>query len=223
MIDPKISKHYSKKLSTSLWTCDYFPLSLKDFLPLLELVASFSKNAQHLSTFFRQGCLLNSGFPVKALIPVYASVKLLVHLDSITLKSPDRGYFSFPKNEDNRSDESTMKLEDWASDFFYQCEVSCSDDDNLLEAQQLFLSLKSFDATPLLSDTSVEEKKKENVVDDEMPQVEQEFHNRLPYHKSCHRNSLPSNIFKKNELFKKVKNYALCNEKVSRNDADIVL
>jgi ankyrin repeat domain-containing protein 13 len=217
IVEPTVRKHYSKKLSASLWTCDYFPLSLKDFLPILDLLSSFSKNVQHLSTFFRHGDITEKGFPVKALIPVYASVKLLVHLDSITLGSPDKGYFSFPKHEELRSNDTTIKLEDWTSDIFYQCDVSCSDDDNLLEAQQLFLSLKSFDSTPLLTYTSLEDIPS---IEDEMPEISDlEYHHKLPEP----RNSLPSNLFKKNELFKKVKSYAMGHGKGNKNDADVVL
>ncbi|OMJ94959.1 hypothetical protein SteCoe_1821 [Stentor coeruleus] len=220
VIEPKAVRHYSKHLNASLWTCDDFPLILNDFFPLLELLGSFSKNAQHLCTFFHHGCLNNDGFPVKALIPVYASVKLLVHLDSITMKSPDRGYFSFPKNEEKRSEDSTAKLGDWSSEFFYQCEVSCSDDDNLLEAQQLFLSLKSLDATPLLTDTSIENDPDE----EEMPEISiLEYHHKLPPPKVYNRNSLPTTIFRRAELFRKVKNYAMNYERDSKNDADVLL
>ena len=198
-------------------------MSLNDFLPILDLLSSFSKNAQHLSGFFRQSCLTENGFPVKSLIPVYASVKLLVHLDSITMKSPDSAYFSFPKHEEARSVDTTGKLEDWTSDLFYQCEVSCSDDDNLLEAQEIFLSLKSFDATPLLTDTS-DEMIIINEIEDDMPEISAiENHHNLPTPKNYNRNSLPTTIFKKHELFKKVKNYVLYQDKKYQNDADIVL
>ena len=222
VIEPKISKHYSKHVSATLWTCDNFPLSLKDFLPILDLLASFSKNAQHLATFFHHGCITENGFPVKALIPVYASVKLLVHLDSITMKSPDKGYFCFPNHEDLRSEDSTAKIEDWTSDLFYQCEVSFSDDDNLLEAQQLFLSLKSYDTTPVMETSVVEDV--EIPTEEEMPEISvSEHHQKLPTPRSYNRNSLPNAIFKKTELFKKVKNYAMNFEKNKKNDADIVL
>lgn len=225
IVEQKVCKHYSKHLSATLWTCDDFPLSLIDFLPILDLLSSFSKNSQHLATFFRQGCLVDNGFPVKALIPVYASVKLLVHLDSITMRSPDRAYFSFPKHEEIRSDDSTGKIGDWSSDFYYPCEVSCSDDDNLLEAQQIFLSLKSLDTTPLLANSSVLDNEfSEVITEEEMPEISiSEHHHKLPTPNMYNRNSLPNKIFKKNELFKKVKNYAMNREKNFKNDADVVL
>lgn len=223
ILENREKKHISKQLHASIWTCEDFPLSLADFLPLLELLGSFSKNAQHFCTFFNSSSLIESGFPVKALIPVYASVKLQVHLDSITLRSPDKSFFLFPKAEERVSEESTAKLEEWTSDFFYQCEVSCSEDDNLLEAQQLFLSLKSLDSTPLLTDISIDV---EEVLEDEeeMPEISiLEVHHKLPEPKLYNRNSLPNTIFKKTELFKKVKNYAMNQGKNFKNDADVVL
>ncbi|OMJ82104.1 hypothetical protein SteCoe_17267 [Stentor coeruleus] len=221
VIEPKMVKHYSKQLNASLWTCEDFPLTLKDFFPLLELLASFSKNAQYLCAFFHQGCLDDDDFPVKALIPVYASVKLLVHLDSVTMIAPDFRYFSFPKNEEKRSEDTTGKLGDWSSEFLYKCEVSYSDDDNLIEAQEIFLSLKSLDATPLLTDTSVEI---EDPVEEEMPDISiLEYHHKLPPPKVYNRNSLPNTILKRGELFKKVKIYAMNYERISKNDADVVL
>lgn len=223
VLENREKKHYSKQVNATLWTCEEFPLTLLDFLPLLDLLASFSKNAQHLCSFFHQGSLLSNSFPVKALIPVYASVKLIVHLDSITMKSPDKAYFSFPKNNENRSEESTAKIEDWTSDYFYQCEVSCSEDDDILEAQQLFLSLKSLDSTPLLTGLSIENS---DLMEDEeeMPEISiLEVHHKLPEPRMYNRNSLPNTIIKRSELFRKVKKYAVNREKSIRNDADVIL
>jgi hypothetical protein len=222
ILETREKKHVSKQVHASIWTCQDFPLTLLDFLPLLELLGSFSKNAQHLCTFFHSSTLLESGFPVKALIPVYASVKLQVHLDSITLKSPEKSFFLFPRSEDRVSEESTAKIEEWTSDFFYQCEVSCSEDDNLLEAQQLFLSLKSLDSTPLLTDISIDDEDLED--EEEMPEISSlEVHHKLPSPRYYNRNSLPNTIIKKNELFKKVKKYAMTQSKSFKNDADVIL
>ena len=57
-----------------------------------------------------------------------------------------------------------------------------------------------------------------------MPEISiSEHHQKLPTPKSYNRNSLPNTIFKKTELFKKIKNYAMNFEKSKKNDADIVL
>lgn len=223
ILESREKKHYTKQVNATLWTCDDFPLTLLDFLPLLDLLSSFSKNAQHLSTFLHQGSLLSNSFPVKALVTVYASVKLIVFLDSITMKSPDKAYFSFPKNKENRSEESTAKIEDWTSDLFYQCEMSCSEDDNLLEAQQLFLSLKSLDSTPLLTGFSCDHSE---IMEDEeeMPDISVlEIHHKLPEPRMYNRNSLHKAIIKRSELFRKVKKYAVNRDRSIKNDADVVL
>ena len=192
-------------------------------MPVLDLLSSFSKNAQHLSGFFRQSCILENGFPVKSLIPVYASVKLLVHLDSITLKTPDKDYFCFPKHEEWRSEDTTAKI-DWTSDLLYHHEISYSDDDNLLEAQELYLSIKSFEIAPLLTDIS-DDVLCEEIIEGEMPEVsEYEDHHKLPTPKNYNRNNLNTNtIIKKKELFKKVKIFVMYQNKKNKNDADILL
>jgi hypothetical protein len=66
----------------------------------------------------------------------------------------------------------------------------------------------------------------EEVLEDEeeMPEISiLEVHHKLPEPKLYNRNSLPNTIFKKTELFKKVKNYAMNQGKNFKNDADVVL
>ncbi|CAG9323855.1 unnamed protein product [Blepharisma stoltei] len=169
LLSPKSSKHISKDITATLMACESYPLSLKSFVPLLDLLTTVSKKANKLKPFLSHSMLSEIGFPVKAIIPIYASVKVIVTFESVLIAPPEDSLFEVDLTtnkihyEELRleseysnpaiSEESTAKMGDRSSDFYYQCEMSCSADESLDEAQQLFLSLNSFDDAQILLDS----------------------------------------------------------------------
>lgn len=87
MVAPPIVKKTQKTVTTSIWSCQEYPISLKQFLPLLELLAKLSKKANKLRDFFRKSSLLEQiVFPIKAKVPLFLSVKAAVRFEDLSLK-----------------------------------------------------------------------------------------------------------------------------------------
>jgi ankyrin repeat domain-containing protein 13 len=66
----------NKTLSGTVWMCDDFPLSLKQLLPLFELLAPTNQHFEKLQTFLNQA--LPPGFPIKLEMPVVPTVSASV-------------------------------------------------------------------------------------------------------------------------------------------------
>ena len=67
-----------KTVSTKAWFSDQFPLTIKEFTPLLTVLSYASKHMNRLNEFFSKLLIEDSLFPVKAEIPLKLSLKAVV-------------------------------------------------------------------------------------------------------------------------------------------------
>jgi hypothetical protein len=75
-LSPEVVKSTSKTLKATIWACKEFPLTMKDLLPVVELMSSVSKRAEALKLLLESDEFPKSiGFPVKVVFPVYWTVK----------------------------------------------------------------------------------------------------------------------------------------------------
>lgn len=230
LLSPRSSKHISKEITASLMICDNYPLNLKHFIPLLDLLTTVSKKAGKLKTFLSHSVMSEIGFPVKAVIPIYASVKVIVTFENVNIAPPDDSLFEIDLETQKihfeelrlesefsipaESEESTAKMGDRSSDFYYQCEMS--QDESIDEAQQLFLSLNSFDDAQVLLDS-----------EDELAEIsEQELPKQLPNSKFLNatgRRSLGKQVIRGTDMIRKLREFIDKKSRRRSNDVDIAL
>ena len=86
LLSSREAKRYSKRLQVTTWLTEDFPLSLQDFLPLLDLLGTTSKKAGYVRSFFDR-FTAHHKFPIKADIPLYLALKLQIEVKSIQLES----------------------------------------------------------------------------------------------------------------------------------------
>jgi hypothetical protein len=173
-----------KKVKAHAWLCQNFPLQLKYFMPLLSMLTTVSKKAQKLKEFFEASSILNNtGFPVKAIIPILLTIKATLNFEEVNLGPLSPDLFSIPfepnlpfsdhedrlsdyvpsmiKYEDSEnemrnnyggSEESTAKIGDWSSEFYYNCEMtSDEDEDSIGDAKERFQHLNTSQDSPLIT------------------------------------------------------------------------
>lgn len=171
-----------KKIKAQAWLCPIFPLQLKYFMPLLSMLTTVSKKAQKLKEFFEASNILNNtGFPVKAVIPVLLTIKATLSFEEIDLQPLSPELFTIPfepntrfsMNEDRMSeynssmirykhhndelhnvygcsDESTAKIGDRSSDFYYNCQMT-SEEDSIGDAKERFQLLNTSQDSVLIT------------------------------------------------------------------------
>jgi len=90
------SKPKPKKLSGRCWMAQDFPMSLRQLLPLLDVVGQANKHLGRVSKFMRKYGDMNM-FPVKIQIPLLLTVYLLVSFKKFKFTTSPNGWCDLPK------------------------------------------------------------------------------------------------------------------------------
>lgn len=128
-------------MTVSVWSCETFPFSLQQFLPILDLLSTISKKASYVKQFFEKSLSSLTSFPLSATIPIYLAIKLNVTFKEISFSPPDSSLFYIQFRESAISANATAKL----SSDYYVCEFTESDED-LADAEHKFLFLSEDDS-----------------------------------------------------------------------------
>ncbi|OQS07241.1 hypothetical protein THRCLA_00751 [Thraustotheca clavata] len=88
------STNYSKNMSGTLYMGDNFPLTVEQFIPIVEVLAKASSQLSSLKDVFLKN--LPPGFPVKVAVPVFPSVTASVTFTKMELKSTCDSFFEIP-------------------------------------------------------------------------------------------------------------------------------
>jgi hypothetical protein len=90
-----------KDLKATLWVSDQFPLSFKDFLPMLALLSQANQTMSKLHEFMSNGSLISQlpprSFPVRIDIPLTMTIRAIVSFTNFQVTSPDSSIFDLPK------------------------------------------------------------------------------------------------------------------------------
>ena len=87
VLEKNISKHYKKSITGNLWITENFPLSIDHLLPILDLLASANPKVLRIREFFEKKNLIQKNcFPLKAVIPIFFSVNLIISFRNFKFK-----------------------------------------------------------------------------------------------------------------------------------------
>jgi hypothetical protein len=156
-LSPLVVKSTSKTLKAIIWACKEFPLTIKDLLPVVELMSSVSKKAEALKQLLETDEFPKSiGFPVKVVFPVYWTVKAVATFTDFKIGPVDPGVFDcsvrpeeaslevydYDEHESGAhsdvvySDESTAKVQP-------EYDVPSESEEELARAHDVFMTLSS--------------------------------------------------------------------------------
>eukprot|EP00359_Climacostomum_virens_P010281 CAMPEP_0204916738 /NCGR_PEP_ID=MMETSP1397-20131031/14489_1 /ASSEMBLY_ACC=CAM_ASM_000891 /TAXON_ID=49980 /ORGANISM="Climacostomum Climacostomum virens, Strain Stock W-24" /LENGTH=460 /DNA_ID=CAMNT_0052089359 /DNA_START=177 /DNA_END=1555 /DNA_ORIENTATION=- len=92
-----------KNLKAIIWVSSQFPISFKDFLPMLALLSQANTTMSKLYEFMSNGSLIKQlppgSFPVKIDIPISMSIRAVIHFTNFHVKTPDPAVFALPNYE----------------------------------------------------------------------------------------------------------------------------
>ncbi|TMW58712.1 hypothetical protein Poli38472_010271 [Pythium oligandrum] len=83
-----------KVFPATVYMSDAFPLSVHEFLPVIEVLSKTTSVFEHIQEFFNAS--LGDGFPVQFCFPLVPSVSATLRFDSMTLMTPEKTLFSIP-------------------------------------------------------------------------------------------------------------------------------
>ncbi|KAF4046304.1 GPCR-chaperone [Phytophthora infestans] len=95
MVHTQPSCHKITKLfPATVYMSDQFPLSVSEFLPVIELFSKTTRAFESVQEFF--SAALSDGFPVQFCFPLAPSVSATFRFDCLEQQTPDHGKFTIP-------------------------------------------------------------------------------------------------------------------------------
>ncbi|ETI45899.1 hypothetical protein L917_09275 [Phytophthora nicotianae] len=86
----------TKSFPATVYMSDQFPLSVLEFLPVIEVLSKTTSAFESVQEFFLAA--LTDGFPVQFCFPLVPSVSATFRFDRMELQTPDRRKFTVPNN-----------------------------------------------------------------------------------------------------------------------------
>jgi len=89
----------AKKVSTTIWVCKSFPISLNEFIPVLEVIGVQDTRIEKFRNFLESGkdAFADDGFPVKTTIPIMLGISASITIQQLTMNPPmEEGIFAVP-------------------------------------------------------------------------------------------------------------------------------
>lgn len=96
----------AKSFPATVYMSDRFPLSVSEFLPVIEVLSKTTSAFESVQEFF--SAALTDGFPVQFCFPLVPSVSATFRFDQMRLETPDQTVFAIPGTY-------TMHVEDMLS------------------------------------------------------------------------------------------------------------
>ncbi|KAG6614844.1 uncharacterized protein IUM83_04105 [Phytophthora cinnamomi] len=84
----------TKSFPATVHMCDHFPLSVSEFLPVIEVLSKTTSAFESMQEFF--SAALTDGFPVQFCFPLVPSVSATFRFDRMELQTPERHLFNVP-------------------------------------------------------------------------------------------------------------------------------
>ena len=82
-------KKESKEIQSDVWICKHFPISIDQFLPLLDIISDANPNISKLKQFIKSlptSKSSNNEFPLKVICPIFYTVKAQVNFANLSFK-----------------------------------------------------------------------------------------------------------------------------------------
>jgi hypothetical protein len=119
-LSPSNSNSASTDLKVSVWTCAEFPMRVKDFSPIVELLSTVSRKARMLKELLADELPMTLGFPIKLVFPVLWTVKAVATLTDFSQDPVDPSLFNCSSSAAYL--ENLLNSEEGQSDILYSDE-----------------------------------------------------------------------------------------------------